>query len=304
MIQLGLGTVQLGLPYGNKVGRPLMPKEEAFAILDEAFTFGIYFLDTAVGYGESESRIGEFLRSKSVSFQISTKIPATKKETWSNTDSYRDFLRDAIGGSLDRLGLPKLRLLQFHQCDEEFLLAQSVRECMRELLESGKCEKIGISVYTPEQAKLACTLEEVTCLQVPVNLLDVRFLSPSLIDLYKERSIFLIARSVFLQGVLHSAAPIPPVARHMELREIRARLVKLFSGCSLEEAGIRFVFGNLKNVLDIALIGVDSAADLRQNLAIFRSEIEEIPEDILRELILMRQEAEQTGLLNPAQWNS
>ena len=37
-VKLGLGTVQLGLPYGNKAQSPLMPLTEAFDILEFALS--------------------------------------------------------------------------------------------------------------------------------------------------------------------------------------------------------------------------------------------------------------------------
>jgi aryl-alcohol dehydrogenase-like predicted oxidoreductase len=59
-MNIGLGTVQLGLPYGNKSNSDLMPESGAFSILSFAVERGIDFYDTAIAYGESESRIGSF----------------------------------------------------------------------------------------------------------------------------------------------------------------------------------------------------------------------------------------------------
>ena len=58
-----LGTVQLGMDYGinNPQGRP--GREASFEILDTALQLGVNSLDTAVGYGDSERLIGEWLES-------------------------------------------------------------------------------------------------------------------------------------------------------------------------------------------------------------------------------------------------
>lgn len=304
MTQIGLGTVQLGMPYGNKAHHGLMPLSEAFSILDVAKATGISFLDTAIGYGESESRIGEYLRIRNAEFEISTKIPVVPKDIWSEGEVYKRFLQDSLSSSLTKLGVNSIELLQFHQCDEEFLESRSVHMAMEVLLDSGMCKSIGISVYTPQQAAISSKMSFVSALQIPVNLLDVRFLSQELLDLYTKRDMTLIARSIFLQGVLHSSADLPNVLKRRQLASIRSELVDWAGGQPLEVLGLRFVFGNLREILDFALIGVDSAASLQQNLDILQQKVEDLPLDSLSELASIRKTAEAAGLLNPGQWNS
>lgn len=304
MPKIGLGTVQLGLPYGSKVNEGLMPLKEAFSILDTAKDHGISFLDTAIGYGESESRIGEYLRGRSTDFEISTKIPVVAKNIWFDQALYKDFLASALSGSLSRLGIGSIDLLQFHQCDEDFLESRSVLIAMKNLLGSGMCKRIGISVYTPKQAEIASKMEPISTLQIPVNLLDTRFLSEDLLELYAKREITLIARSIFLQGVLHSSAALPAVIKRPELEDIRFQITQCAGGQALETLGMRFIFGNLRETLNIALIGVDSASSLRQNLGILEQKIEDLSLDFLSDLAPIRRRAEVAGLLNPSQWNS
>ena len=58
-MKLALGTVQFGQSYGvaNKAGQ--VPAAEAKAILEYAALEGIGMVDTAIGYGDSEQRLGE-----------------------------------------------------------------------------------------------------------------------------------------------------------------------------------------------------------------------------------------------------
>ncbi len=57
--RLALGTVQFGLEYGvaNQDGRVSL--DETARILGVAHDAGIDTLDTAIGYGDSEARLGE-----------------------------------------------------------------------------------------------------------------------------------------------------------------------------------------------------------------------------------------------------
>ena len=77
-MKLGLGTVQLGLPYGvaNKKGKP--DREAAMEILKTACQNGMDSFDTAAGYGESEAIIGEFTDNlEAVISRVRAQLPDT-----------------------------------------------------------------------------------------------------------------------------------------------------------------------------------------------------------------------------------
>ena len=70
--RLGLGTVQFGLSYGISNSSGQTTVDESQTILRVASDAGIRIVDTAIEYGESESRIGSFNANE---FKIVTKIP-------------------------------------------------------------------------------------------------------------------------------------------------------------------------------------------------------------------------------------
>ena len=57
------GTVSLGLPYGIGVSNESdMPSEaDSIALLQDALSRGVNFLDTALAYGKSEAIVGKAL---------------------------------------------------------------------------------------------------------------------------------------------------------------------------------------------------------------------------------------------------
>ena len=73
-MKLGLGTVQFGLAYGISNVAGQAQADEVRRILERAAVAGIFHLDTAPLYGESERRLGECL-PQTGEFHITTKTP-------------------------------------------------------------------------------------------------------------------------------------------------------------------------------------------------------------------------------------
>jgi aryl-alcohol dehydrogenase-like predicted oxidoreductase len=307
-MEIGLGTVQLGLPYGNKRDLALMPASEAFAILEHALQRGIQFFDTAIAYGESESRIGSFdLKNKCPSGLVSTKIPTVQQEIWSSKNKYLAYLRSQMCASADRLKIDRHKLLQLHQCDVDFLSSESVIQSLEQIKNEGLFEELGVSVYTLDQAFAAISTGIFKVLQVPANLIDTRFLHPEFLMHCQRHGIKLIIRSAVMQGVLVSGVPVPPVAK----AHLLAKLKKMIEGSlieaglkdSLQATSLRFLKQNHHDSAWILLIGVDSVSSLRENLDLLESFSAPIPDNLLELLKPARQYAEANLLLNPSQWN-
>lgn len=303
-MQLALGTVQLGVPYGNKSHLSVMPEEQAFAILEAAIAAGIRYFDTAIAYGLSEERIGRFeLAKKSPGSVITTKIPVAPPELWQNENEYWKWLMTHRNQSLQRLKLEQHDLLQFHQCDLAFLSSPHVKQTLNRLVEENLCLRVGISVYDPSQALAALDIPAVKSLQVPVNLIDTRFLAPEFQFAAKQRGVELTGRSLFLQGVLVDSAPLPEVLRKTELASLRRTAVEISEGQSLQELSVRFVYANHSSSLDNLLLGIDSVESLRQNLSMFKNATQAVPESQLKGFKALQDAALESKLYNPATWN-
>ena len=305
MTELGLGCVQLGLPYGNAADSPLMPEQEALSILNLAAGSGITFFDTAAAYGESEQRIG---LSKIVhrfnGVQISTKIPFAGAETWRCRSAYFSFLTEKIKNSCTRLGVPSLGLLQFHQHDVEFLESPDVRYCMRRLIAEGLCSAIGVSVYSPREADLCSELDHISTIQVPVNLLDRRFFTPELSKKYLLKRKVIVGRSILLQGVLTDAAPLPTVRKSGLLTDLRTLVRQALQGRPVFDVAISFAKWGQPDQLSIALIGADSLKSLEMNINTWQiSDQPNGSKSSNYDLTEAIEFAQKNDLLNPSTWN-
>lgn len=256
MMKIILGTAQLGMDYGvnNELGKP--SHELAQKIVDFALASGITDFDTARGYGDSEAVLGECL-SKSAGakkYHIITKVPKLSKFT-------SDDLVKIIQESLDKLG--RIDTLLLHHVDDMYETDQlSGYIALQEVFQCN----LGVSVYTPEEALYALEQDWVSCIQVPSNLADMRFVEAGVFAAAKEKRVRVMVRSVYLQGLVFAEKPpsrladLPGLA--VFLSEMNAFCEKW--NCSAQELALSVACQFFEHA-DV-LIGVESPSQLEETL--------------------------------------
>ena len=76
---IGLGTVQIGMPYG--IGKPAPPPDEkCISLLHRACEAGINYIDTAAGYGRSEELVGKAFARFTPKPVVATKVTLRKNQ--------------------------------------------------------------------------------------------------------------------------------------------------------------------------------------------------------------------------------
>jgi aryl-alcohol dehydrogenase-like predicted oxidoreductase len=251
-----LGTAQLGMDYGvnNKLGKP--SPELAQKIVDVALSSGITDFDTARGYGDSEAVLGECL-SKSAGarkYHIITKVPKL-------SEASKDDLVKIIQESLDKLG--SIDTLLLHHVDDMYeidllsgyITLQKVFQC-----------DLGVSVYTPEEALYALEQEWVSCIQVPSNLADMRFVEAGVFAAAKEKRVRIMVRSVYLQGLVFAEKPPSRLANLPGLVEFLSEKSAFCEkwNCSYQELALSVACQFFEHA-DV-LIGVESASQLEETV--------------------------------------
>lgn len=208
MAKLGLGTVQLGIPYGvaNRRGKP--DRQTSLAILQRAEEAGITCFDTAGSYGDSEELIGEFFtKFPNTSCHVSTKISAFQTD---DRVSIERQIREETELSLGHLG-GKIDYLLFHRAADLIAYGDVAEKVLMPYQQSEMVQKIGVSVYTPEEASAAMAAYPIDVIQIPLNALDHRFLAPDIQAAFARRGVEVHTRSVYLQGLLcMDEGEIPP----------------------------------------------------------------------------------------------
>jgi aryl-alcohol dehydrogenase-like predicted oxidoreductase len=254
--RLALGTAQFGLDYGinNTAGRP--DDATVTAILSTAQAAGIHLLDTAVAYGDSENRLGRWLGRAGAGqpFAVVTKLAAGPAGQ----------VRQALRESLTRLQQPAVYGVLFHQF-AAFREHPAAWEELREAQAAGTVQRIGVSLYHPEEAEwLLNNPLSVSLVQLPFNVLDQRF--GPLLPALQRAGIEVHVRSAFLQGLLlRDPATLP--AYFMPLAPKISQLRALAQCADLPLAHLLLLFAAYAPGVGRAVIGVDTVANLRENLA-------------------------------------
>ena len=169
--RMGFGAMRLTGP--GIWGEPRDP-EGARRVLRRAVELDVNFIDTADSYGPevSERLIREALRPYPAGLVIATKggLLRDGPDLW-RPDGRPSHLRQALEGSLKRLGLERIDLYQFHRPDPAVPYEESVGELER-LRGEGKIRHIGISNVNEEQLEQAMALTEIVSVQNRYNLSD------------------------------------------------------------------------------------------------------------------------------------
>ena len=136
--KLVLGTVQFGCSYGvNSAGRPDFA--EVSRILDLAHASGITTLDTSSAYGDAEQVIGN---AGACRFNVVSKYPKGSGN-----------VADAFSLSLARIGVPRLHGYMLHHF-ELWRENPGIWDVFRRLRDSGLTERIGFSLYSPDELEM------------------------------------------------------------------------------------------------------------------------------------------------------
>lgn len=265
--RIGLGTAQWGSDYGIANISGKVSSGEVSKILVEAKKNGISMIDSASLYGDAESVIGENRLSH---FRVVTKTPKFKNCETNN--QVKNHLRTIFFRSLHRFKLNKIYGLLIHDVND--LLSAHGHQILNEILElqdGGFIDKVGVSVYNENQLDSVLDIFKPDIVQLPVNLLDQRFVNNGYIRNLKSNHIEIHARSVFLQGLL--LMPLEKIPTYFS--PILPKIMSIHAmagaqGVSLHNLALSYV-KNLKDV-DVILVGVDSLQQFNQCIQEFERE--------------------------------
>lgn len=198
-MELVLGTVQFGLPYGIAGRSTLMADDDVRNILSLAWERGIRQLDTAAAYGNIEERLWRLCGTRD--FEVISKIPSLG-HAGHGQDRRRALLAHAQT-SVNRLG-ERLKALLFHDAhDLDGIEAPDLWQSLRDWA-APVGVRLGCSGYAPEPLQALHERLGLDLVQLPGNAFDQRVarLVTGLAQVH--------VRSAFLQGLLlmapHQAA--------------------------------------------------------------------------------------------------
>jgi aryl-alcohol dehydrogenase-like predicted oxidoreductase len=286
--KLSIGTVQFGLNYGvaNNAGK--VPFDEVQKILKEAKFNHIDTIDTAAAYGDSEDVLG---KSGVQNLQLITKL----SEIPSDVNDITTYIEDSFFNSLQRLKVKKVYGFLLHRPSQlSNKGGGEIYQTLLNLKEQGYIEKIGASIYQPEELDVIYKNYELDLIQSPFNIFDRRLIETDWLSRLNERGVEIHIRSVFLQGLLLMSSNQRP-----EKFKRWDNLWKKWDNW-LKENNITPLEACIKYALAVpeiskVVIGVNSDSQLKEIIVAANGTSPEIPNDLF---------SNDTDLLNPANWNN
>jgi pyridoxine 4-dehydrogenase len=189
VVRLGFGAMRI---TGEGIWGPPDDHDEAIRVLRRAVELGVTLLDTADSYGPhvSEELVAEALHPYPDDLVIATKAGFDRPGPGRWVENGRpEHLRAAVEGSLARLRLERIDLLQLHRIDPTVPAADQLGT-LEELRSQGKIRFIGLSEVTLDQLDHARTLVDVVSVQNLYNVTDRR--SESVLERCEELGIAFI----------------------------------------------------------------------------------------------------------------
>src|SRR3954468_9025576 len=161
---IGLGCMGISFSYATHLS-----KEDGVRLIRDAVDRGVTFFDTAEVYGpfENEEVVGEALRPVRDQVIIATKFGFDVDfETRENrgVSSRPERIRQAVDGSLKRLGIDTIDLLYQHRVDPNVPI-EDVAGTVKELIAKGKVKHFGMSEPGIQTLRRAHAVQSVTALQ-------------------------------------------------------------------------------------------------------------------------------------------
>jgi aryl-alcohol dehydrogenase-like predicted oxidoreductase len=200
---LGLGCMGMSQSYGTAEERD---ERESIATVHRALELGVTFFDTAEVYGPytNEELLGRALKGQRDRAVIATKFGfKIEKGAITGLDSGPQHVREAVEGSLRRLGTDRIDLLYQHRVDPAVPIEETVG-AMAALVREGKVRYLGLSEAGEQTIRRAHAVHPIAALQSEYSLWE-RNLEPRLIPLLRELGIGLVPFSPLGRGFLTGA---------------------------------------------------------------------------------------------------
>ncbi|HEY7006627.1 MAG TPA: aldo/keto reductase, partial [Sphingomicrobium sp.] len=200
---IGLGCMGISHAYGTQLSN-----EDGVKLIRDAVERGITFFDTAEVYGPftNEKVVGEALRPLRDRVVIATKFGfAIRPGDWSRElNSRPEQIRQAVEGSLKRLGVETIDLLYQHRVDPKVPI-EDVAGTVRDLISEGKARHFGMSEPGIETLRRAHAVQPVAAIQNEYSLWWRESETNGILDACDELGIGFVPYSPLGRGFLTGA---------------------------------------------------------------------------------------------------
>lgn len=196
---IGLGCMGMSAFYGGR------DEGKAIDTVHYALDNGVNFLDTADMYGPwtNEELVGKAIKGRRDQVILATKFGNEVDDNGQRTGKVNgkpDYIRQAVEGSLKRLGIDYIDLYYQHRVDPDTPIEETI-QTLSDLVKEGKIRHIGMSEAAPDTIRRAAKVHPVTALQTEYSLWS-RDPEDEILDTVRELGIGFVAYSPLGRGFL------------------------------------------------------------------------------------------------------
>ncbi|GAA0459246.1 aldo/keto reductase [Streptomyces sp. NPDC046215] len=198
----GLGCMGMAHAYGPT------DEKEARATLERALELGVTLFDTAdiYGFGRNEEFIAPFVQAHRDELTLATKFGIVRREddpSFQEIRNDRAYIRQAVEGSLRRLGVDHIDLYYMHRRNVDVPMEESVG-AMAELVAEGKVGHLGLSEVSPGELRAAHAVHPIAAVQSEWSLFS-RDIEQGVVDAAAELGVAFVPYSPLGRGFLTGA---------------------------------------------------------------------------------------------------
>lgn len=289
----GLNLSAMGFGCASVWGKSMISDAQAQALMEQAYSLGVRYFDTAHSYGVAEERIGKILKSTRVfrreDIVLSSKCGVRIVDGKYVHDFTSDWAKKSVELSLQRMGIEYLDMLLLHgpriaDLTEEYL------ETIRDFKRRGICKAIGINTFDTDVLEYVRDTGCVDFVMLDYNIL--RQDREPLLQQLHDRGIGIIAgaplaESLFSNRIFRIRKPKDVWYFLRAVAKFRGQLIegRKFTfinnvpGMSGAQIALRYVLDN-PNVTN-AVFGTTTPSHLEDNMGALQITI---PEDIRKKI--------------------
>jgi aryl-alcohol dehydrogenase-like predicted oxidoreductase len=274
---LGLGCMGMSEFYGAT------DEAQSLRTLEAAYDAGVTLFDTAESYGngDNERLLGRFLAGRRADVRVATKFGIVREagKYERRIDNSPAYIRQAVEGSLSRLGTDTIDLYYVHRIDPGAALEETIGTLAR-LVDAGKVRAIGLCEVTPATLRRAAAVHPIAAVQSEYSLWT-RDPEDGMLAACAELGTAFCAYSPlgrgFLTGKFDSATPLAPndfrsfnprftgdnLQANLKIADTVRRLAA-DKGCTPAQLALAWLLAQGDHVIPIP--GTKREAYLRENL--------------------------------------